>query len=205
MIIRKNLWFFLLLFLLFLTACRDLKKDENVLSDIKLKYNQIRDFTVETDVTVKMNKYPESFHAKIYYKNPEKERIEIYKGGDLDKIIIYNKDKIYIYYKKIDKSVILETQADEDKHYLLLSNFIKNVITSEKIDLVAEKDYYCLNFEIPNGNVFFAKEVIWVDKKSFLPVKMGLYNMKGEEMVTAVYTQFLPNKNVSDDFFEINK
>jgi len=202
--IRRLFCSFLILFLLFSTSCRDVKKEENALSDIKLRYNQIKDFVVEADVTVKMNKYPESFHARIYYKYPEKERIEIYKGGDLDKIIIYNKEKVFIYFKKINRSVIIENQADEDKHYLLLSNFIKNIMTSERIDLTTEKNYYYLYYEVPDGNIYFAKEAIWIDKKNFLPVKMSIYNLKGEEVVTATYAQFLANKNLSDDVFEIN-
>lgn len=189
-----------LLIVLVITGCgRKIK--ENAFSNIKKMLGGLKSYTALANVEIYNNKFDSKFSMKQFYKNG-KYRLEIQEEqGKTDKIIVYDGNRSYVYFSKVNQ-VFIEEDSKDIPLYTLITSFAKNLINIGEISQLETENGYAIKIPVPEGNIFIYKEEMVFSKKDFKPLILTVYNINDEIFARIVYNDFKYNPEIKDDLFK---
>lgn len=183
-----------------ITGCGK-KTKENAFLNIKKMLGGLKSYTALANVEIYNNKLDSKFTMKQFYKNG-KYRLEIQdEQGKTDKIIVYDGNRSYVYFSKVNQ-VFIEEDSKDIPLYSLITSFAKNLINIGEISKSETENAYVIKIPVPESNIFIYKEEMEFSKKDFKPLVLKVYNINDEIFARIVYNDFKYNPDVKDELFE---
>jgi len=175
---------------------------EDIMSEILEKYGTIRDFSgtmiIKTDFkgTEEINKINFVMKMPDMYKSEDKNR---------SKLTVSNGKTIWIYDKKkkeVIKMGVLENTEKPEFDYGQILKDLENKENNVKLlkeEKVSDKSCYVIEV-MPTDKTYFVKKKLWIDKKSWLPLKIEI-NYGGFNS-TIEYSNLTLNTGINANEFE---
>jgi len=168
--------------------------------------SEMESYTVTAEITLKGDALVGNYIVKQYFRYPDRYRLEaLDQDGKVDKITLYDGNKITIYQPLIDQTYIMENFTEVEETGMFPGYFSRNLFTVEEVQYgEAEVDgIECISIKvpIPGNNTYRKSQILYLDKKEMIPIKMEVLNSKGEASVTVRYKEFIYNPLLSDEHF----
>ena len=177
-----------------LIGCSKVKQQtkEEVYSDFQKKINYMTSYTCTANITVINNKSQSKYIINHTYKKPSYYKLEIIEPENLKgKTMEYYDNKIVIKNQKLG-DVIELPKVGNNKLYLFVGDFIQDYSRKESVRMnFYNDDQLALEIDVPE-NIYFSKQILYIDKKTKNPVKMEILNNEGEKKFIVNYTNFQP-------------
>jgi len=204
---KKILVGFMLIATMALTACQE-PTNEEIFYEMQKSLNNMDAYTCIANITITGNKKPESHVAKHIFKNPNKYILEILEPEETKgKITIFDGDQAWLYHPQIDQTNIIRNFKDSLDETMFIGYFLRIFLTTEKSlinsEVIDGNDYLVLTAQIPGNNRYRSKEKLWINKKTFIPYQLMVYDKDGKETVRVTYTDFEYDEKVKDEKFNI--
>lgn len=122
--------------------------------------------------------------------------------------ILYDGNMLWLYNPNV-KSRIKVSAAEKDKRReLILFTFMKNETRAGEepvTDAASGDGADCIVFEaeIPGGDESYASEKLFVDSEEGNPIRLVIYDSKGEEYISEEFSDFVYNPEFDADEFKI--
>lgn len=189
---RKLMILFILFMCITLIGCSKVKQQtkEEIYSDFQKKINFMTSYTYTANITVINNKSQSKYIIKHTYKKPSYYKLEIIEPQNLKgKTMEYYENKIIIKNQKLG-DVIELPKVGNNKLYLFIGDFIQDYSRKESVRMnFYYDDQLALEIDIPE-NIYFSKQILYIDKKTKNPVKMEILDNEGEKKFIVEYTDF---------------
>ena len=191
---RKSIALFVLCMciILPLIGCSKVKQQtkEEVYSDFQKKINYMTSYTCTANITAINNKSESKYIINHTYKKPSYYKLEIVAPENLKgKTIEYYENKIVIKNQSLG-DVIELPKVGNNKLYLFVGDFIQDYARKESVRMnFYSGDLLALEIDIPE-NIYFSKQILYIDKKTKNPVKMEILDNEGEKKFIVEYTDF---------------
>lgn len=118
--------------------------------------------------------------------------LEILEPSESKEITIeFDGDKVHIKHANIKQSISLNPVKKFDDS-LLIGKFFRNPkkLLSVKEEEISNKDYYVFRNKIKNSNRYNKEQVIYLNKKDFVPHMLNILDSNGEVRVSIKYINF---------------
>ena len=189
---RKLMILFILFMCITLIGCSKVKQQtkEEIYSDFQKKINFMTSYTCTANITVINNKSQSKYIIKHTYKKPSYYKLEIIEPQNLKgKTMEYYENKIIIKNQKLG-DVIELPKVGNNKLYLFIGDFIQDYSRKESVRMnFYNDDQLALEIDIPE-NIYFSKQILYIDKKTKNPAKMEILDNEGEKKFIVEYTDF---------------
>ncbi|AIS53042.1 outer membrane lipoprotein-sorting protein-like protein [Thermoanaerobacter kivui] len=192
----------LLIFILLLSGCsQKVKKGKDPFSSIKEQLNNLESYIATASIELYNNKIYSKFTVMQFYKKG-KYRLEVLdENKNPDKIIVYNGNRSYVYFSKVNQIFVAEN-TQEVPLYSLVTSFIKNYINAGgEIDKKETNDFYVIAVPILERNIFMYKEEMGFSKKDLKPQVLTIYDINSEVFAKVTYRDFEYNPEIDDKLF----
>ncbi|WP_027632021.1 germination lipoprotein GerS-related protein [Clostridium hydrogeniformans] len=173
------------------------KSEKNIIKDLsKLK-------TYEAKLNVTFNNFREEREenwTQIYSKDLG----YIIKLGE-DRTYFYKDDNIYVTDNIANKKYVLEKEFDELYKYTVVEEVLKllnNPDSKISCKNIEGKNYTIVELVIPGSNRNLVRGEVIIDNSTAKLDKFTIYDLKGDERVKILYTEFLKNKEVDKYLFQ---
>ena len=189
---KRKLFIVFACVVLILSGCSKVKQqtEEEVYSDFQKKINLMTSYTCTANITVVNNKSESKYIVNHTYKKPSYYKLEIIEPQNLKgKTMEYYEDKIVIKNQKLG-DVIEFPKVGNNKLYLFIGDFIQDYSRKESVEINFYNDeQLALKIDVPN-NIYFKKQILYIDKKTKNPVKMEILDNEGKQKFIVEYTDF---------------
>ena len=184
-----------------LCSCGAEKSEHSVYTDIFEIYNSLETYTAEGTMTVVSNLTDNSYAFKQYYAAPDKYRIDfdgmsyICAGGN-------------VYMKSGGGAQTLENYISGDKNYIFVTDFFNEYFKSEDASVTvsgAENGFTVLDAPSGGGNIYRAEQSMWVDNKTYLPIKIETRDANKKPVLTVEFSDFKLNEKIDESVFQTNE
>lgn len=198
------------LFLLFsLAGC---KKGEPLseLETIQKQLTEMDGYYCTADLTRSSNKGETVYGTKQYVKSTGEYRLELTSPESAaGNYTVFNGKQICQYNPRLDNKLIRDVPESQHRNELFLTQFIQNYLQSEGVgvEAAALDESQCIVMEavIPGSDNALASEKLWVDRATYLPKRLVLYDANGEERYRLDYDEFVYNPDFEEELFEIEE
>ncbi len=145
-----------------------------------------------------------------YYKSTGEYRLELTAPEAVaGNYTIFDGSRICQYNPKLDSSIIRNAASSQHRNELFLGQFLSNYLQSEGVSVKAAalEDSRCILLEavIPGKNTSLSTEKLWVDRESLLPVRLSIFDTKGQECYRIDYKTFTFNPQFEPTLFAITE
>jgi outer membrane lipoprotein-sorting protein len=199
----KKFFLLLILSLIFLCSCE--KKDD--LYNAHKKLAEMKSYIAIADITVNSNKGTSNYKVKQYFVEPDKLRIETTEPDFLKgKVICFDGAKWKIYHPLIKQSFEADKLKNEDE--LVFLGILKNGILSgedAKYKYASKDgvDYVQIKTTIPGGNDYRKYTIVYLNRKTYLPEIMEIYDENDQVRVIVKYSEFKYNEEIKSSLFNL--
>ena len=147
-------------------------------------------YTCTANITVINNKSQSKYIINHTYKKPSYYKLEIIEPENLKgKTMEYYENKIVIKNQSLG-DVIELPKVGNNKLYLFVGDFIQDYARKKSVRMnFYNDDQLALEIDIPE-NIYFSKQILYIDKKTKNPVKMEILDNEGEKKFIVEYTDF---------------
>lgn len=197
----KRLTALLLMISIFMIGCGE-KSKEGAFSIIKKSLDDLKTYMAEANIELYNNKTIKKFSMKQFYKN-NKYRMEILdESGKPDKIIVYDNNRSYIYFSKVNQTFI-EDNSKNIPSYSLIKSFIDNLRNAGEMSKKFTNDGYIIKvpITIDNNNFMYSEEMLF-SKKDYKPLLLKIYNINEKLFAKISYKNIKYNCDISDEIFQ---
>lgn len=122
--------------------------------------------------------------------------------------ILFDGNMIWLYNPSVKSKVQVSATEKDRRKELILFTFLKNeTMAGEEPTTAAssqpEQKYIVFESTIPGNDENYASEKLFMDEKSGDPAKLIIYNSKGDEYLTEVFSDFVYNPDFDQNTFAI--
>lgn len=177
------------------------KPKEDVFLNIKKMLGEMKSYTALANVEIFNNNIDSKVIVLQFYKDG-KYRLEIQdKDGKTDKIIVYDGNRSYVYFSKVNQ-VFIEENSSDIPLYTLVTSFAKRLIDAGDISNRKTENTYAIKIPIPDGNIFMYKEEMEFSKKDLKPLVLTIYDINDAAFAKITFNNFKYNPEIKDDLFK---
>jgi len=182
------------------------KPGDDDLSKVHKMLSGIETYTAVAEIIVNGNKAVENYVVKQYFKYPDKYRLEVISPDDKKgKVTLYDGEKIWIHHPQINQTYTMETFREVEETSMFPGYFAKNLLTGEEAEykIYSENgsEFITIKVEVPGGNSYRKHQILYIDRKKVVPVKMEIMDSKGAVTVTIHYKDFIYNGDIDEKLF----
>lgn len=181
----------------------------SALDAIQKQLLEMEGYEADATLTRTSNKGENVYETKQYYQSDGKYRLDLTAPDSVaGNHTVFDGNQVCQYNAKLDKTVVKDAQALQPNE-LFLGQFMKNYLQSEDVGVEAaaldEAKCIVLEASIPSSDHALASEKLWVDSETLLPVRLCLYDDKGEERYRVDYQNFTFNPKFDESIFKISE
>jgi outer membrane lipoprotein-sorting protein len=198
--------FMLFVILIFLTSCsfNPSKKPKDPFEKINSLLVELESYRADATVDFYQHKF-DSKHNVFQFYSKGKFRLEILdESGEIDKVIINDGKRTYVFFKKVDQVFVSENE-NEVMLFSMFSSFVKNYIQAGgEIEKRVLDNAYSIVVPIPERNLFLYKEEVLFSKGNLKPLEMRIFDINNVLFSKIVYTDFEYNPFLEESLFHEN-
>ncbi|EOC99531.1 LolA family protein [Caldisalinibacter kiritimatiensis] len=198
----------LMIFTILLTVACEEPTDEEIFYKMQKKLSKMESYSTIANITVVGNKSEKTYKLRHIFKRPNRYIIQVIEPEESGGCItVYDGKQAWIYHPQINQSMLIKDFKGSAEQNIFIGYFLKLFVTNEDIRISAEniKDaqYLTLTADIPGNNKYRYKEKLWVDKETFTPYQLIIYDKDGKASVKVKYSNFKHNVDIKDEEFNI--
>ncbi len=180
--------------------------DQDIFYECQKILNKIETYSCEVEITCMGNKKPKKYLMKQWFKKPNKYKLQVISPENLKgKTTISNGEKAWICHPAINQTWIMQNFTNSEEQNMFLGYFIKNCLSSEKMDMhkkkIGSKKYLVIDTSIPGNHVYFNQEKLWIDTENMQPFLLQVFDGEGKMRIEVRYNQFQYNPKLKEEMF----
>jgi len=170
------------------------------------RYNDIKSFVAEADVTVKTNLTANTYTVKQYYLAPDNYKMEITAPESLagTGYTVCN-GKINMH-SGTGEIFVLEDYIPEDKNYVFINDFFESYYKSEDAFVETSggitEDCTVLKNMLSEDNPYRHSQCIWINNADLSPEKLVTYDMEDNEVLSVEFKSFDFDSELEKELFK---
>lgn len=197
---------------IFVTGCTDDELDvKQIAEKMQQKQDSIEDYSYTMYMTMEFGGQKMETEADMMYKKPNKlKTVQTQPAEMAGSVTVSDGETIWLYDAQQNTVMIMElseTPEQNEQDYLQLIGTMMNEsdFSLEGIEKVDGRTTYVIDMspkdESDDFGMFGAMKV-WVDKETWMPLKMDMKDADGNPMISVEYRNFQTNTGISDDEFQ---
>ncbi|MCY6371283.1 germination lipoprotein GerS-related protein [Clostridium ganghwense] len=201
---KRLLILFTISLLMVLNLCGCSKK-QNDPSKVVQFLKELNSYTCDLDIHIKNSKQERKVECKQFYDEKFGHRLDIGDG----RILIYKENDILVSDLNNNEDYTLDKNFDSVYKLSFLQEYIGLLYTNEEIrystQTICDKEYQLIHLMIPGNNRNISKAIMYVNLENKLPERTVICDIKGHEVISFGYRNFIPNPKLEKDIFENKK
>ncbi|SDK96005.1 LolA family protein [Natronincola ferrireducens] len=194
---------------LMLVACQQ-PTNEEAYYKIQKKLADMESYQCKAKIYINQEGQEVEYTFLQSFKKPNQYRLEgLAPEGIRGNLTIYNGKTAWLWNPSINQIWKIDNFHQSQEQMMFIGYFLRNYVSSKEASFRAEglqdKDYIILSTEIPGGNHYFAQQKLWVDKKEMIPLKLYIYDIKGNTRYRVYYEDFFYNFKLEDELFYLQQ
>ncbi len=195
------------LLVLSLAACGE-KSQEDVMSSLDEKLNEMSSYKADAKMTLETGKDPQIYEVEIWYKKPSYYRV-LLKNAEKDQsqMILRNDDGVFVLTPALNKSFRFQSEWPENSSqpYLFESlardilNDPESAFTAKDSDFVFETK---TNYQ---NNKMLPRQEITLNKKNLAPRSVKVMDQDGNALVKVEYSKFDWDADFDKNAFDMDR
>ncbi|SNQ59144.1 DUF4367 domain-containing protein [Candidatus Methanoperedens nitratireducens] len=208
--LNKIISIFAILSIALLAGCVEMSADQ-IASEMQKKYESIKDYKGTLVLSMSFDGESRESEMDFMYQLPDKSWMKITEGEGAEDIVVSNGTTMWLYNSTANEVTIMElpktemdnpSQADYGK---IIKDMLKrNDIKMPGSEKIGDRDTFILELVPKNltNATFFINQKLWVDKETWMPLRMETFDKDGKLMMTMEYRNVEFNTGIPDSEFE---
>ncbi len=193
-------------FVLMINLCGCVGSSHNVYEEIYKRYYQMESYSAVAEVTVKTDKTENSYRIKQLYSAPDSFFVEVLEPQAVEKSGFSSVNGETRFFSGVGNEKVVSFDFGTGRSDLFVSDFFEAYFESEETAVFASKsqgDAVTVMECFLNGkNEKRFLQRLWVDNKTFLPIKLETCDINKNPVVTVVFEEFERNCDIDQGKFE---
>lgn len=177
--------------ILILTSC-NLQSEGRILNKLDKHLSKYTGYSTQLEMNIAMDGKESNYKMRERSSLNDNYTLEILEPSESKEITIeFDGDKVHIKHANIKQSISLNPVKKFDDS-LLIGKFFRNPkkLLSVKEEEISNKDYYVFRNKIKNSNRYNKEQVIYLNKKDFVPHMLNILDSNGEVRASIKYINF---------------
>ena len=197
---------------IFVTGCTDDELDvKQIAEKMQQKQDSIEDYSYTMYMTMEFGGQKMETEADMMYKKPNKlKTVQTQPAEMAGSVTVSDGETIWLYDAQQNTVMIMElseTPEQNEQDYLQLIGTMMNEsdFSLEGIEKVDGRTTYVIDMSPKDESDDFGMlgdMKVWVDKETWMPLKMDMKDADGNPMISVEYRNFQTNTGISDDEFQ---
>lgn len=196
---------FAVILMISLAACGT-KSGHDAYKEIYKRYNALNSFYAEVEITVRNARSENTYCARQFYKSPDAYSIAVDSPEELGGSGYVMRGGETLVKSGFGKSENLGVCSPSARNVVFITDFFEEYYKSEETSVSTaggmNEKTTVLSCFVKDGTESRFSRSLWIDNKTFLPVKLETYDINGKPTVTVNYKEFKRNCDIEDKFFE---
>ena len=196
-----------ILLLLALTAC-GAKTQEEVISDLNEKMEEMKGYKANAVMTLKMGNEPQVYNVEIWHKNPDFYKVNLKNAEkDQSQMILRNNEGVYVLTPALNKSFKFQSEWPENSSQAYLYESLVTDIMADKdaIFKATDKHYVFETKTRYQNNTMLPTQEITINKKDLSPVNVKVMDSDHNALVTVEFSKVNFQASFDKDAFDMKK
>ncbi len=187
-------------------ACKSAGRHD-AYKEIYKRYNNMESYYAEVEITSRNDRSENVYHVRQFYKAPDMYSMvvdgpeEIAGSG-----YVFKNGEVKVK-SGFGKSEILDIYSPDERGSSCIADFFAEYYKSEETMVAATGGVTgnattVMNCQLSGKNVNLFSQSLWIENKTFLPIKLETYDVNNNVVVTVNYNEFKLNCDLEDSFFE---
>ncbi len=192
-------------FVLMITGGGCVGGSHDAYEEIYKRYNHMKSFSAVAEVLVKNGKTENMYVVQQHFSSPDRARMEVLEPKEFSGTGFCSVEKDFRLLSEFGETEVFERSLAAGKNILFISDFFESYFKSEENSVSAEADsgspvtvLECF-LTGKNKNRFMQK--LYIDNKTFLPIKMETLNVDKEAVVSVVFREFQRDCEIDESIF----
>lgn len=182
-----------------LSACGRKNINPNTSIDFLKK---LRSYNCDVSIHIKNRMQEREILCKQFYDKDYGHRLDI----DKNRVLIYKENDIMISDLNNNMKYTLDKEFDTVYKLSFIEEYIGLLYTDEYVEnsfkKIDDRDYQLIQLDIPGNNNNINKAVMYVNLENNYPDKIVIYDIKGNEVLSFMYKNFMANVEILKETFE---
>ncbi len=197
--------FLVLGLILVLVGCGKINS-EDVPADFAKTLADIDSYSVTATMSVKKSDEDVKYYdLEISYLEPDYFKVKmVNKENNGTQVILKNNEGVFVITPELSKSFKFNSQWPLNaSHSYLLQSLVKDTLNDENAQIVVDEDTIIISSSVAyKANDNLKTQKIILDKKTFLPKKVTVFDKQNEPVITVTFNEFEINKSIDESFFD---
>lgn len=188
---KKILLSLTIISILVLTSC-NLNNEGRILNRLDKHLSKYTGYTTNLEMKISMDNQINIYKMREKNMLNNNYSLEILEPNDSKGITIeFDGDKVHINHANIKQSITLNPVKKFDESLLIGKFFRKpQKLKNIKEEKIGSTSYYVFSNKIDNRNRYSRQQIIYLNKKTFVPHMLNILDSNGDVRVSIKYTNF---------------
>ncbi len=208
---RRRIWglsVVLLSVVLALAGCFGGKKDAGaVVKDLDKQVEKLESYTSTGTMTLHTGTEPQEYQVEVSFQKPSYYRISLSNDKkDISQIVLKNDDGVFVLTPHLNKSFRFQSDWPKNQGQVYLYESLVNSIDQDKDrQFTTDGDSYVFDVLANYSNSSLSRQKIWINKKSFAPQTVEIYDAQNKPVVVMNFNDFKFNETFEKDYFDMQR
>lgn len=208
---RRRIWglsVVLLSVILALAGCFGGKKDAGaVVKDLDKQVEKLESYTSTGTMTLHTGTEPQEYQVEVSFQKPSYYRISLSNDKkDISQIVLKNDDGVFVLTPHLNKSFRFQSDWPKNQGQVYLYESLVNSIDQDKDrQFTTDGDSYVFDVLANYSNSSLSRQKIWINKKSFAPQTVEIYDAQNKPVVVMNFNDFKFNESFEKDYFDMQR
>lgn len=208
---RRRIWglgVVLLSVVLALAGCFGGKKDAGaVVKDLDKQVEKLESYTSTGTMTLHTGAEPQEYQVEVSFQKPSYYRISLSNDKkDISQIVLKNDDGVFVLTPHLNKSFRFQSDWPKNQGQVYLYESLVNSINQDKDrQFTTDGDSYVFDVLANYSNSSLSRQKIWINKKSYAPQSVEIYDAQNKPVVVMNFNDFKFNETFEKDYFDMQR
>lgn len=208
---RRRIWglsVVLLSVVLALAGCFGGKKDAGaVVKDLDKQVEKLESYTSTGTMTLHTGTEPQEYQVEVSFQKPAYYRISLSnEKKDISQIVLKNDDGVFVLTPHLNKSFRFQSDWPKNQGQVYLYESLVNSINQDKDrQFTTDGDSYVFDVLANYSNSSLSRQKIWINKKSYAPQTVEIYDAQNQPVVVMNFNDFKFNETFEKDYFDMQR
>lgn len=206
---RRRLFGFALIavaLIMVMTGCG--KKDAGaVVKDLDKQVDKLESYTTTGTMTLNTGTEPQEYQVEVSFQKPSYYRIALSnEKKDISQIVLKNDDGVFVLTPHLNKSFRFQSDWPKNQGQVYLYESLVNSINQDKErQFTTDGDSYVFDVLANYSNASLSRQKIWINKKSYAPQTVEIYDGQNNAIVVMNFNDFKFNETFEKDYFDMQR
>lgn len=192
---------------LLLAGCGGKKDAGAVVKELDKQVDKLESYTTSGTMTLNTGTEPQEYKVEVSFQKPSYYRIALTNDKrDISQIVLKNDDGVFVLTPHLNKSFRFQSDWPKNQGQVYLYESLVNSINQDKDrQFTTDGDSYVFDVLANYSNASLSRQKIWINKKSFAPQTVEIYDGQNKAVVVMNFNNFKFNETFEKDYFDMQR